>query len=94
MVVKNEKPRRGILSEKLQLYSYFVDRKTLNRKQNNWICDKSTKDFLIDRKIYHFLIHSETFFHDYDVATLENIHPIIFRKYTKHPIKVFFKILG
>ena len=35
MGVKNEKPRRGILSEKLQLYSYLVDRKTLNRKQNN-----------------------------------------------------------
>ena len=25
-------------------------------------------------------------FHNYHVTSLENIHPIIFRKYTKHPI--------
>ena len=28
------------------------------------------------------------FFHDYDVKTLEIIHPMTFRKYTKHPITV------
>ena len=25
-------------------------------------------------------------FHNHDVTSLENIHPITFRKYTKHPI--------
>ena len=29
------------------------------------------------------------FLHDYDVKTLEIIHPITFRKYTKYLIKVF-----
>ena len=26
-------------------------------------------------------------FHNHDITSLENIHPITFRKYTKHPIK-------
>ena len=28
------------------------------------------------------------FFHTYDVTTIEIIHPITFRKFAKHPIKV------
>ena len=38
--------------------------------------------------IHSFLIHFETFFYDYDVTTLEIIHPIAIRNYAKHPIKV------
>ena len=38
--------------------------------------------------IYSFLIYFETFFYDYDVTTLEIIHPITTRNYAKHPIKV------
>ena len=38
--------------------------------------------------IHSFLIHFETFFYDYDVTTLEIIHPITIRNYAKHPIKV------
>ena len=34
-----------------------------------------------------FLINIQIFFNDYDVTTLEIIHPITFRNYTKHPIK-------
>ena len=29
---------------------------------------------------------SSYLFHNHDVTSLENIHPITFRKYTKHPI--------
>ena len=35
-----------------------------------------------------FLINIQIFFNDYDVTTLEIIHPITFRNYTKHPMKV------
>ena len=32
---KNEKPRRGVLREKLSLHLYFVSRKKLAGKENN-----------------------------------------------------------
>ena len=43
------------------------------------------------RSFYCFLIHIQTFFNDYDVTTLEIIHPITFQNYTKHLIKVLRK---
>ena len=33
--VKIEKPGRGVLREKLQLYLYFIYKKTLNEEQNS-----------------------------------------------------------
>ena len=39
----------------------------------------------------HFPITFSYVFFNYDVTSLEDIHPITFRKYTKHPIKVILK---
>ena len=41
---KNEKVRRGALHEKL--------RETMNENQNNWICDMSTRGFLIEISLH------------------------------------------
>ena len=56
--------------------------------------DERNDDFLftyITDELKEHLLFPNTFsnfFHNYDVTTLEIIHPITFRKYTKHPIKV------
>ena len=39
-----------------------------------------------NRSLYYFLF--KRYFHDCDVTTLKIIHPITFRNYKKHPIKV------
>ena len=100
----------------------FCLQETLNGNQNNWICDMSTRGFLIEifmtyiqctaersnlwhfihfyysqimgilsRNFYCFLIHIifKVLFNDCGVTTLKIIHPITFRNYSKHPIKVF-----
>ena len=42
----------------------------------------------ITYKLWEHLVEFLVLFNDYDVATLKIIHPITFRNYTKHPIKV------
>ena len=38
----------GTLREKLQLHLYFFLQGTMNGNQNKWICDVSTRGFLIE----------------------------------------------
>ena len=46
---KNEKARRGALHEKLRLDLFvFFLQGAMNGNQNNWICDISTRGFLIE----------------------------------------------
>ena len=45
---KNEKARREALHEKIWLRYMFCLQETMNGNQNNWICDMSTRGFLIE----------------------------------------------
>ena len=45
---KNEKPKWGALHEKLRLDLYFVYRKQWMEIKITWICDMSTRGFLIE----------------------------------------------
>ena len=40
------------------------------------------------RSFYYFLTHIQKFFNDYDVTALKKIHPITFRNFAKHQIKM------
>ena len=42
----------------------------------------------------HFPNTFSYLFHNYDITNLKNIHPITFRKYAKHLVKVLFKKSG
>ena len=48
---KNEKAWWEALHEKFRL-DMFCLQKILNRNQSNWICDISTRDFLIEVLLY------------------------------------------
>ena len=96
----------------------------MNGNQNNWICDMSTRGFLIEillhiynvqqtevisgflftfitHKLWEHLVDVFTvssyifkvLFSDDDVTTYKKIHPMTFRNYTKHPIKVLWNFL-
>ena len=43
------------------------------------------------RSFYCLLIHIQSFFNDYDVPVSKIIHPITFRNYAKHQIKMLWK---
>ena len=45
---KNGKSRCGALHEKTPVRFIFFIQETLNGNQNNWICDMSTRGFLIE----------------------------------------------
>ena len=47
-VGKNKKARRGAMHEKLRLDLYFVYRKQWMEIKITWICDMSTRGFLIE----------------------------------------------
>ena len=81
---------------------WYVDKRLSNGNFITYIqctADRSNLCFFIhfyylqimrtfSRSFYCLLMYIQTFFNDYDVTTLETIHPITFRNYTKHPIKV------
>ena len=74
---KNEKARRGALHEKLRL-DLFCLQETLNGNQNNWICDISTRSFLI-----------EILLHKYNVDQTEVIFVHFYYSQIMRTFKVF-----
>ena len=79
---KNEKPRRGDFTWKTLVRFIFCLQETLNRNQNNWMCDMSARGFLI-----------ETLLHGYNVQQTEVISGFLFTFITyqlwEHLVRVF-----
>ena len=77
---KNEKARRGTLQTLVRFI--FCLQETLNGNQNNWICDMSTRGFLI-----------EILLHIYNVQQTEVISGFLFtfitHKLWEHLVGVF-----
>ena len=79
---KNEKPRQGDFTWKTLVRFIFCLQETLNRNQNNWICDMSARGFL-----------TEILLHVYNVQQTEVISGFLFTFIThqlwEHLVGVF-----